>query len=96
MEVGRNVDNEDVKKPVPQSLRITAKEVSDYYTKAEYTAFMKPKSGKEKKMRRKKKEEGRDDGLCVKALHTRHAGAETNRSLRSVMSVTVERNAMYS
>ena len=73
MEVGRNVDNEDVKKPVPQSLRITAKEVSDYYTKAEYTAFMKPKSGKEKKMRRKKKEE---DLEPLEELEDSGAGAD--------------------
>ena len=57
MEIDKNGDEITKTLPVPQSLRISAKEVSDYYTKAEYTAFMKPKSGKEKKMRRKKKEE---------------------------------------
>ena len=55
-----DVDESKVQKednPIPQSLRVIAKDVSDYYTKAEYTAFLKPKSGKEKKMRRKRKEE---------------------------------------
>jgi hypothetical protein len=47
------------KLPVAQSLKVTAKAISDYYTKAEYTSFMKPKGGKEKKLRkvRKKDEE---------------------------------------
>ena len=55
-----DVDESKVQKednPIPQSLRVIAKDVSDYYTKAEYTAFLKPKNGKEKKMRRKRKEE---------------------------------------
>ena len=59
MDIEGNIDNEidsTKKVPIPQSLRVSAKDVSDYYTKAEYTAFMKPKSGKEKKLRRKKKE----------------------------------------
>ena len=45
------------KLPIAQSLKITAKDVSDYYTKAEYKSFAKPKIGKEKKMRKEGKEE---------------------------------------
>ena len=61
MDIEGNINNDNEidstkKLPIPQSLRVSAKDVSDYYTKAEYTAFMKPKSGKEKKLRRKKKE----------------------------------------
>ena len=59
------VDDDDSdltkKRPVAQSLKVTAKDISDYYTKAEYTSFTKPKSGKEKKLRRvRKKEEDLD------------------------------------
>ena len=51
------------KLPIAQSLKITAKDVSDYYTKAEYTSFAKPKSGKEKKMRKVRKVEEDVDPL---------------------------------
>ena len=45
------------KLPIAQSLKVTAKAISDYYTKAEYTSFMKPKGGKEKKLRKVRKKE---------------------------------------
>ena len=54
------------KQPIAQSLKVTAKAISDYYTKAEYTSFMKPKGSKEKKLRKvRKKEEDLDllDGI---------------------------------
>ena len=47
----------DSKKPIAQSLKVTAKAISDYYTKAEYTSFMKPKANKEKKLRKVRKKE---------------------------------------
>ena len=47
----------DSKKPIAQSLKVTAKAISDYYTKAEYTSFMKQKANKEKKLRKVRKKE---------------------------------------
>ena len=66
------VQNDD--RPIPQSLRVIAKDVSDYYTKAEYTAFLKPKSGKEKKMRRKRKEEEIDPLEGLLEMSTNNEG----------------------
>ena len=51
------------KLPIAQSLKVTAKAISDYYTKAEYTSFMKPKASKEKKLRKVRKKEEEVDLL---------------------------------
>lgn len=68
-------DWEEKKKiSVPQSLRVSAKDISDYYTKAEYTAFLKPKSGKEKKMRKKRREEEVDPLEGLEDLNTSNEG----------------------
>ena len=61
MQVDEDDSDLTKKRPIAQSLKVTAKDISDYYTKAEYTSFTKPKSGKEKKLRRvRKKEEDAD------------------------------------
>mmetsp|Transcript_20069 Transcript_20069/g.19362 ORF Transcript_20069/g.19362 Transcript_20069/m.19362 type:complete len:899 (+) Transcript_20069:153-2849(+) len=52
------LSEEVVEKKTQQSLMIQAKEISDYYTKAEYTSFTKSKGdGKEKKKRKVRKKE---------------------------------------
>jgi transposase len=63
MQVDDDVSDLTKKRPVAQSLKVTAKDISDYYTKAEYTSFTKPKSGKEKKLRRVRKKEEETDPL---------------------------------
>jgi hypothetical protein len=63
MQVDEDDSDLTKKRPVAQSLKVTAKDISDYYTKAEYTSFTKPKSGKEKKLRRVRKKEEEVDPL---------------------------------
>lgn len=63
MQVDEDDSDLTKKRPVAQSLKVTAKDISDYYTKAEYTSFTKPKSGKEKKLRRVRKKEEDVDPL---------------------------------
>ena len=73
------------KLPVAQSLKITAKDVSDYYTKAEYTSFAKPKSGKEKKMRRVRKVEEEVDPL--EGIEDDSSGSAGKRSIQVMMRI---------
>lgn len=88
MAIDDDDDSSELKKklPVAQSLKVTAKDISDYYTKAEYTSFMKPKAGKEKKMRRvRKKEEEVDPLEGVEDFPTGTEGEQTCYSLSPLL-----------
>ena len=78
----------ETKKAIPQSLRVEAKEISDFYTKTEYTSFVKPnKSGKEKKRKlRKKTTEDVDDVDIKGILGDGSAELGTDRGSRAAAS----------
>ena len=78
----------ETKKAIPQSLRVEAKEISDFYTKTEYTSFAKPnKSGKEKKRKlRKKTAEDVDDVDIKDILGDGTAEVGTDRGSRPTAS----------
>ena len=78
----------ETKKAIPQSLRVEAKEIRDFYTKTEYTSFVKPnKSGKEKKRKlRKKSAEDVDDVDIKDILGDGSAEMGTDRGSRAAAS----------